>query len=170
MGTVSASRWRPLVYEYNGSLALLGVCGMVRGLNGRDILYPDKLMRVRFDHAFINREYVELFFSSPLARDRMMSVGKTSAGQQGISGASVKAQALAVPPLAEQEEIVRRVSALLTKANKTLATIEAASRRTERSLQAVLAKAFRGELIHTVADQPMPRPIMPLGSEGKRAR
>jgi type I restriction enzyme S subunit len=136
-----------LFTRYNGSLALLGVCGVVRGLNGRDILYPDKLMRVRFDHACINQEYVELFFSSPLARDRMMSVGKTSAGQQGISGASVKAQALAVPPLAEQEEIVRRVSALLAKASELLARVEAASHRVDRSLQAVLAKAFRGELL-----------------------
>lgn len=38
-----------LFTRYNGSLDLLGVCGLVRGLGIEIMLYPDKLMRVRFD-------------------------------------------------------------------------------------------------------------------------
>lgn len=36
-----------LFTRYNGSIELLGVCGMVRGLGQAALLYPDKLMRAR---------------------------------------------------------------------------------------------------------------------------
>jgi hypothetical protein len=49
-----------LFTRYNGSLDLLGVCGMVRGLGSASMLYPDKLMRVRFDHDHVLPAYAEL--------------------------------------------------------------------------------------------------------------
>lgn len=58
---------------------------------------------------------------------------------------------LIIPPLDEQKEIVHRATGMLELADGLLARIEGASRRIERSSQAVLAKAFRGELIQTTA-------------------
>lgn len=51
-----------------------------------------------------------------------------------------------IPPRVEQTEIVRRVDQLFASANLEQ-RIEAASKCVERSSQAVLAKAFRGELV-----------------------
>lgn len=140
-----------LFTRYNGSLDLLGVCGMVRQLKGRIMLYPDKLMRVRFDHDQVLPEYAETFFQTPEARDRMTDKAKSSAGQQGISGSDVKGQPIAIPPLPEQHEIVRRVSALFALADKVEARLAAATAAVERVTRAVLAKAFRGELVETEA-------------------
>lgn len=140
-----------LFTRYNGSLELLGVCGMVRGLDN-DLLYPDKLMRVRFDHPWVLPSYAEMFFCSPMARDRMTENAKSSAGQQGVSGANVKAQPFALPPLEEQREIVRRVEALFKLADAIEKGVAAASLRAERLTQAILAKAFRGELVPTEAE------------------
>lgn len=136
-----------LFTRYNGSLSLLGVCGLVRGLGDRTILYPDKLMRVRFDHAFVEPEFVEIFFASPSARTRMTAGSVSSAGQQGVSGATVKAQPLVIPPLEEQREIVNRVSELFALADNVTTRIDAASHRVDRSSQAILAKAFQGKLL-----------------------
>jgi type I restriction enzyme S subunit len=51
-----------------------------------------------------------------------------------------------VPPKAEQREIVRRVNELFALADALMQRIESASRRVDRSSQAVLAKALRGDL------------------------
>jgi type I restriction enzyme S subunit len=65
----------------------------------------------------------------------------------GINGQIVKGLVLAVPPLAEQHEIVRRVHVLLNIADRLLERIAVTSRRVDRSSRAVLARAFRGELV-----------------------
>ena len=59
---------------------------------------------------------------------------------------------VAFPPFEEQDEIVRRVEALFRLADKIETRVAAASLRAERLTQAVLAKAFRGELVPTEAE------------------
>jgi len=150
---VYALRDRDLLFtRYNGSLELLGVCGMVRGLGKRTLLYPDKLMRVRIRNEKLQPEYVEAYFGSPQARDRIEAKSKSSAGQQGVSGADIKRQPIAVPPLAEQHEIVRRVEALFRLADAIEKRLAAATARSEKLTQAILAKAFRGELVPREAE------------------
>ncbi len=135
-----------LFTRYNGSLSLLGVCGMVRGISDELLLYPDKLMRARFDHELVLPEWAELYFASPQARERMTASGVSSAGQQGISGASVKAQPFPVPPVGEQREIVRRANEMLLASDRLASGIAKAATQVERSAESVFAKAFRGEL------------------------
>lgn len=146
-------RERDLLFtRYNGSIELLGVCGMVRSLPASVLLYPDKLMRVRFDHANVLPEYVEVFFQAPLARDRLMDRAKSSAGQQGVSGKDIKEQPILIPPLPEQHEIVRRVEALFALADKIEVRIAAAAAQANKLIQSTFAKAFRGELVPTDAE------------------
>jgi len=57
-----------------------------------------------------------------------------------------------VPPPAEQQEIVRRVSALFAYADAIEARTAAARKRVDALTQAVLVKAFRGELVPTEAE------------------
>jgi type I restriction enzyme S subunit len=54
---------------------------------------------------------------------------------------------IALPSPAEQREIVRRAQRLLALADGLTARVDPASKRVDRSSQAVLAKVFRGELI-----------------------
>lgn len=58
---------------------------------------------------------------------------------------------LVLPPLEEQREIARRVRALLTAAATVEARVIATIGRSERLPQAILAKAFSGELVPTEA-------------------
>ncbi len=60
--------------------------------------------------------------------------------------AILRGVAVPLPPFEEQGEIVRRVDQFLTLANALDRRLSAASQRVDRSSQAVLAKAFRGDL------------------------
>ena len=52
-----------------------------------------------------------------------------------------------LPPLAEQEEIVRRISQFFTLADQIEARYTKAKIQVDRLTQSILAKAFRGELV-----------------------
>jgi type I restriction enzyme S subunit len=159
-----------LFTRYNGSIELLGVCGMVRGLNGRTILYPDKLMRVRFDHNMILPEYAEIFFQCQKVHDRITDRSKSSAGQNGVSGSDIKDQAFALPPTQEQAEIVRRVKNLLAIAKPIEARYLKAKAQVDRLTQSLLAKAFRGELVpQDPNDEPAEAMLARLRGEGSDA-
>ncbi len=57
-----------------------------------------------------------------------------------------------VPSIEEQGEIVRRVAVFLTLADSIEQGVTSALRRVESLTQAVLAKAFRGQLVPTEAE------------------
>ena len=64
----------------------------------------------------------------------------------------IKRFAVPVPPPDEQLEIVRRVETLFTLADTIETRVSAATKRAEKLTQAILAKAFRGELVPTEAE------------------
>jgi type I restriction enzyme S subunit len=57
-----------------------------------------------------------------------------------------------VPPLSEQDEIVRRIGKLLDLAETIERRVAATVTRTDRLPQAILSKAFSGELVPTEAE------------------
>ena len=66
--------------------------------------------------------------------------------QPNLSLGVIRDTPLPLPPEDEQREIVQRVEVLLKLATDIEQCINTAIGRIERSSQAVLAKAFRGEL------------------------
>ena len=57
-----------------------------------------------------------------------------------------------VPPLEEQQEIVRRVEALFKTADALEARYRTAKAHVDKLAQSILARAFRGELVTTEAE------------------
>lgn len=135
-----------LFTRYNGSLDFVGVCGLLKTINHDTLLYPDKLIRARVTEEVLP-EFIEIYFSSPDAREAMTSHVKTTSGQKGISGKDIKNQVVRLPTLVEQKQVVRRVSALLAKADKVEKQYLDAKTRLDRLTQSILVKAFRGELV-----------------------
>jgi type I restriction enzyme, S subunit len=64
-----------------------------------------------------------------------------------LSFDQLRSAPIALPPLGEQLEIVTRVDRLLAVADDLQNRIDTAAGRVERSSQAILAKAFRGDLV-----------------------
>lgn len=89
--------------------------------------------------------YVVLCEGAPV-RDVLVDT-KGSVGQVNISLSQCRAFGFPVPPLREQEEIVRRVETLFAFADRLEARVTAARESADRLTPALLAKAFRGELV-----------------------
>jgi type I restriction enzyme S subunit len=70
----------------------------------------------------------------------------------GVNIADLKRLPVPVPPVTEQQEIVRRVEPLFALADRIEAHLGAAMMRVERLPHAILARAFRGELVPTEAE------------------
>ena len=103
----------------------------------------------------ISTKWIYYYLCSGIPVSEIMNETKGSAGQVNISLSQCRDLIFPVPSREEQAEVVRRIEATLTWIDR-LAT-EAASARTLTSQldQAVLAKAFRGELVlKDPADEP----------------
>lgn len=136
-----------LFTRYNGSLDLVGVCGLIKQISHETIVYPDKLIRVRCKTNIILPKFLELFFSAPSTRQRVMDLVKSTSGQKGISGQDLKGFIISFPCLREQIEIVRRVEQLFAFTDRLEAKFASAKSSIDHLTQSILTKAFRGELV-----------------------
>ena len=69
-----------------------------------------------------------------------------------LTGKELATYYFRLPPLAEQKEIVRRAETLFRLADTIDKRVALASTRTDKLIQAILSKAFRGELLPTEAE------------------
>lgn len=139
-----------LVARGNGSISLVGRGGLVE----RDpdpVAYPDTAIRVRLTEK-VDVRYFALAWDSEVVRKQVETVAHTTAGIHKISQKDMQAFLVPVPPLAEQHEIVRRVDALFKLADAIEARVVATTSRADKLTQAILSKAFRGELVPTEAE------------------
>jgi type I restriction enzyme S subunit len=79
-------------------------------------------------------------------REQIEELGKTTAGQIGVSGTDAKGFSVPVPPLPEQHHIVQSLDDLQAKADALQQAQVEASAGLDALLPAVLDKAFKGEL------------------------
>ena len=101
------------------------------------IVRPKKSLLPKFACIFINAETSQ-------AHVRSVQVG---VAQQHFNVGSMKETPLLLPSLKEQAEIVCRVEALFALAGNVQVQYDAAKARFEKLTPALLAKAFRGELV-----------------------
>jgi type I restriction enzyme S subunit len=88
--------------------------------------------------------YLLYALQSPVVQKQMVGVGT---GLLHIHLRDLRVDVIPLPPLPEQQEIVRRVEALFAFADRIETRLAVARKTIERLTPAVLAKAFRGELV-----------------------
>lgn len=94
-------------------------------------------------------DYLELALSSPQVQEQMVGTGS---GLQHIVLRDLKADWVPLPPLGEQQEIVRRVAALLAFGDAVQRRVHTVTVRADALAQSILGQAFRGELVPTEAE------------------
>jgi type I restriction enzyme S subunit len=94
--------------------------------------------------------YGAIYVSSPEGQARI-GLRETGMAQPHFNIGAMRAKAIPLPPVDEQREIVRRVDMLLAAVDGIGDHVRAAILRTELLPQAILARAFRGELVSTEA-------------------
>jgi type I restriction enzyme S subunit len=96
--------------------------------------------------------FLYLWIVSPSHGRKKLLDDAYGAGKPGLNLDNIREIVVALPPLEEQQEIVRRVQSLFKLADAIDKRVAAATLRAERLTQAILAKAFRGELVPTEAE------------------
>jgi type I restriction enzyme S subunit len=96
------------------------------------------------DHGLISSEYLWYWFQFQYELTRQVGSGS---GPQALNCQRVRELFFNLPPLPEQQEIVRRVEGLFKKADEIEARYRKAKVFVDRLTQSILAKAFRGELV-----------------------
>jgi type I restriction enzyme, S subunit len=148
-GSFSRYRIRPgdILFTRSGTI---GRCA-VASEKERDYLMTFHLLRVRPGVRCLSQFLCFVFQGAPHIRRQMeeAAIGSTRAGFNTnlLAGLDVP-----LPSIPEQQEIVRRVEALFQLADAIEKRVAAATARAEKLTQAILAKAFRGELVPTEAE------------------
>lgn len=136
-----------LLFNRTNSPELVGKAAVFHEPEEPNMTFASYLIRVRFAPDVANPDFVNYWINSAWGRTWARHVKTDGVSQSNINGTKLGAMPLPLPPIAEQREIVKRSEALLDRANRLTTAIDAASKRVDRSSQAVLAKAFRGELV-----------------------
>lgn len=138
-----------VLFNRTNSPELVGKTAIYRG--DHPAIFAGYLIRI---HNFkeLDSGYLNLCLNTIYARGFCLK-----AKTDGVSQSNINAQKLGkfeVPycPLEEQYEIVRRVESMCKLADAVEKRVEAAKGRAEKLTQAILAKAFRGELVPTEAE------------------
>ena len=135
-----------LVIRSNGSLSLVGKTALVSEKeNG--FLFAGYLIRLRMKQGIANPKFISLHISSPSVQDVIEITARSTSGVNNINTEEIKALEISLPTLEEQQEIIRRVEALFAKADRIEAQYKNARQQVDRLTPALLAKAFRGELV-----------------------
>lgn len=127
---------------------------------GKCALYHDRvgpglpsayLIRFRLKQDLLVPQFALLSFLSPDGQ-RDLAGGSTATAQPNVNAKAVARVAFPLPPLDEQREIVRCVETLFRLADAIEKRVAAATVRADKLTQAILAKAFCGELVPTEAE------------------
>lgn len=108
--------------------------------------YCDHFIRLRVAAERISPYYLELVSGSTEARRYITDNLVSSAGQNTINQTTLKNIEILLPPLDEQEEIIRRTKSMFEIADLVEKQIEKARNKADKLTQSILSKAFRGEL------------------------
>jgi len=146
------------------------------GAPGVCCVIPDELQEANCSDLVIARPTPELlpqygciFMNSTFAAD-FVNANKVGVAQAHFNVGSMKITPLPLPPLPEQTEIVRRVQLLFAFADRLEARLAAARRQIGQLTPALLAKAFRGELVpQDPADEPAAELLKRLAAQREAA-
>ncbi|MCP3105476.1 restriction endonuclease subunit S [Myxococcus sp. K15C18031901] len=133
-----------LLMRGNGSLSLVGTCGLVETVP-EECTYPDILMRMRAGRRLMP-EFLVAAINSPYVRGQVETLAKTSNGTFKISGEDVRTLQIAVPPIDEQRQIVTRMHVELRRLDGVAVRVGDQLDRLREYRQALITAAVTGKL------------------------
>jgi type I restriction enzyme S subunit len=134
-----------LFIRVNGSKDLVGRCIPFTGAT-EVTCFNDHLIRVRVNEDVFDPQYVALMANSWHGRTHLAGGAVSTAGQYTVNQTVLSQVPIPMRSLSVQREIIQRVDKLLALAKSIESRVGAANREVKRIQQAVLAKAFRGDL------------------------
>lgn len=125
------------------------------------------------DLKHVKSKYLSIWLRSEISQKNIQET-IMSAAQGKLALTRIKLLPVYLPPISEQQEIVRRVESLFARADAIEGRYAALKEQIEVLPQAILAKAFRGELVEQVAAEgdarELLREIEGLRGKGKKGK
>ncbi|MBS0476418.1 MAG: restriction endonuclease subunit S [Proteobacteria bacterium] len=141
-----------LVVEGNGSLTEIGRCAVWDG-SIPNAVHQNHLIRVR--PIGVQSDYLETWLNSPGGIERMTALAGTTSGLYTLSVGKIAKIPVPLPPLAEQQEIIRCLQTMLQAVCEQEAAIGKALAQSTAQRQNILRAAFSGQLLpQNPADEP----------------
>lgn len=100
-----------LIVRGNGNRQLTGRGGLVSGGLPEGCIYPDLLIRLRFDPARVQARFATEQWNSAPVHAALIEKAKSTNGIWKINGQDIKSHELVVPPLRDQTRVLRELTA-----------------------------------------------------------
>ncbi|MBY5608502.1 restriction endonuclease subunit S [Rhizobium leguminosarum] len=133
-----------VIIRVNGSANLVGRSFCFK--NDAQWAFCDHFIRVRLKPAF-DPDFAALFLNSPPIRSIIEHKFVSTSGQKTISQKTLEELPAPQMSLEEQHEIIRRIESAFAKIDRLAVEARRALELVGRLDEAILAKAFRGELV-----------------------
>lgn len=136
-----------LFVRTNGSRELVGRCAVFYG-GTQDLAYgfASYLIRVRIDQSKVLPRYLSYFLNSTNGRSEIDTRRRTSAGQFNINSENLRSIPFPVPTIAVQERLLEQMEQREAQANQLVSELKAARAESQGVREAILRRAFAGEL------------------------
>ncbi|EPF1287245.1 TPA: restriction endonuclease subunit S [Klebsiella pneumoniae] len=132
-----------ILFNRTNSPELVGKTSIYRG--EKQAIYAGYLIKIQCLEE-LNPEYLNYHLNSHIAKQYCYEVKSDGVSQSNINAQKLAAYPLEVPPIKEQNEIVRRIKQLFAYADSIEKHLQDALECVNNLAQSILAKAFRGEL------------------------
>ncbi len=154
-----------LIVEGNGSKDQIG---RVAKWNGEieDCLHQNHLIKFRADLTEVDPSFALFWLISPEGKKHITDKATSAAGLYTLSISKISSLPIPLPSIPEQKEIVKRVEALFSIADKMEEKLKRAQERVDKMTASILGKAFKGELIpQDPNDEPASKLLYRIQSE-----
>ena len=142
-----------VLFNRTNSPELVGKTAIYRG--EQQAIYAGYLIKIE-NYSQLNSEYLNYALNSTFAKEWKLEVKTDGVSQSNINAQKLAKYEISLPPIEEQEEIVRQVKTLFEKLDKIEESYKKAKQYTDKITQSVLHKAFTGNL---VAQDPNDKPL-----------
>ena len=133
-----------VLFNRTNSPELVGKTAIYRG--ERPAIFAGYLIRIN-PLPELCPEYLNFCLNTNYAREFCQRVKTDGVSQSNINAQKLGSFEVPLPPLAEQQEIVRRMEALFAVADRIEARFTQARAQLDKLTPSLLARAFRGELV-----------------------
>ncbi len=134
------------IVRYNGDINRVAKPAIYKGPTEGRVVYPDKLIRLRPDSSKMTPDFLVFALSSRSVRTQIEELGKTTAGNIGISGSDAKSFVVPIPPLSDQRRIVVELDGLQAQVDALKALQAETAAELSAMLPAIINRAFNGHL------------------------
>ncbi|MDH1603904.1 restriction endonuclease subunit S [Empedobacter sp. GD03739] len=139
-----------ILFSHINSDSHLGKTAIFRDV--RKLIHGINLLLLR-PFSILNSSYILYYLKFTKYRGGFLQIAQRSVNQSSINQRSLKQLIISLPPLPEQRAIVKKIEALFSSLDAGIADLKKAQDQLKIYRQAVLKKAFEGELTKSKLDE-----------------